>query len=409
MRVRVSGEGEPGFFGGAPGDFYVKMTITPEPTYGRVGSDLYVYAKVERSRAINGGEIPVIMPDGSTLIVNGPKGLKDGVMIRVRDSGMPIPHKEHRGALYVTVKIVPDSIKGVPVKQAAVSPTPERTQQPVPHLPIPSTTPHMRIDTLIGNYRILSILGSGGFAEVFLAEHIYLKTRVAIKILRDRVNRQAGQEFLREAQTIATLKHPHIVRILDFGIEDSTTTPFLVMDYVANGTIQECYEEGTLLSLPTVISYVKQVASALDFAHSQKVIHRDVKPANMLVEANHILLSDFGIAVGVHTTKSLVTQDAIGTVTYMAPEQIHKKARPASDQYALAVVAYEWLCGEPPFTGDPIEIAMSHISDPPPSLCARVSMLPPSVEQVVFKALSKDPDQRFATVQDFAEALNQIV
>jgi WD40 repeat protein len=139
------------------------------------------------------------------------------------------------------------------------------------------------------------------------------------------------------------------------------------------------------------------------------LVHRDIKPENMLVEtANDILLSDFGIAIIAHKTQSLSTQEAIGTITYMAPEQIKGKARPASDQYSLGVAIYEWLCGVCPFEGTTsIEVAMSHLTDPPPSLRAKVPALPVEVEQVVLKALAKDPQQRFASVQAFAQAFTQ--
>lgn len=262
-----------------------------------------------------------------------------------------------------------------------------------------------QIGQQFGNYQLIRLLGSGGFANVYLGEHIYLKTQAAIKVLQIKVKPNEFQGFLTEAQTIAVLRHPRIVRVLDFGVQGSL--PFLVMDYARFGTLRDRHPSGSVLPITTVLLYVKQVAEALQYAHTNHLVHRDIKPENMLVEgANDLLLSDFGIAIEAHKTQSLSTQEAIGTVTYMAPEQIKGKARPASDQYSLGIVAYEWLCGTCPFEGaTSIEIAMKHLMDSPPSLRSKVPAIPQEVEQVVFKALAKDPQQRYSSVQKFAEAL----
>jgi eukaryotic-like serine/threonine-protein kinase len=260
----------------------------------------------------------------------------------------------------------------------------------------------------LGNYRLGRLLGSGGCADVYLGEHVHLGTQAAIKVHRARLGSADLERFEREARTIARLSHPHIVRVLDYGIQNGV--PFLVMNYAARGTLRDMHPAGTIVPLETVVQYVKQVASALQYAHDQKLVHRDVKPENMLLDAEHrVLLSDFGIAATAHTTRSLETQDAIGTVAYMAPEQLRKKARPASDQYALATLAYEWLCGSPPFDGLPGEVALQHITDPVPSLRDKQPDLPLTVEQVVLRALAKEPEQRFPNVQAFADALEQAV
>jgi serine/threonine protein kinase len=262
-----------------------------------------------------------------------------------------------------------------------------------------------RVGQQLGNYRLTHLLGQGGFGDVYLGQHIYLNTQAAIKVLLEQMTAQDFQSFLKEAQMVAALKHPHILRILEFGLDNAT--PFLVMEYASHGTLRQCHPQGTTVPLPTVVSYVKQVAAALQYAHDQKIIHRDVKPENMLVgDQGNIVLSDFGTAIVAHKTQSLSTHDAMGTVWYMAPEQIRGKARPASDQYALAVVVYEWLCGACPFVGStPIEIALQHLSDPPPPLQARVPGLTTEVEQVIQKTLAKDPQQRFPSILDFALAL----
>jgi serine/threonine protein kinase len=264
-----------------------------------------------------------------------------------------------------------------------------------------------RVGQQLGNYRLTHLLGQGGFGDVYLGQHIYLNTQAAIKVLHEQMTAQDFQNFLKEAQTVAVLKHPHILRVLEFGLEKAT--PFLVMEYAARGTLRQCHPQGTIVPLPIVVSYVKQVASALQYAHDQKIIHRDVKPENMLVgDQGNIVLSDFGTAIVAHKTQSLNTHDAMGTVWYMAPEQIRGKARPASDQYALAVVVYEWLCGVCPFVGSaPIDIALQHLSESPEPLQTRAPGISKTVEQIVHKALAKDPRERFSSILEFADALEQ--
>src|SRR2546425_3723364 len=263
-----------------------------------------------------------------------------------------------------------------------------------------------RVGQQLGNYRLVQLLGQGGFAEVYLGVHIHLGTQAAIKVLYTLLARDDIEQFRTEARTIARLVHPHIVRVLDFGVEG--TTPFLVMDYAPNGTLRQRHPKKVPLSLTTVVSYVKQVADALQYAHNEKLIHRDVKPENMLLgRHNEILLSDFGIALVAQSSRYQQTQDMAGTIAYMAPEQIQAHPRPASDQYSLGIVVYEWLSGDRPFHGSFTEIAVKHSLVPPPSLRERVPTLPPAVEQVVMIALAKEPRQRFANIQAFATALEQ--
>ncbi len=258
----------------------------------------------------------------------------------------------------------------------------------------------------LGNYRLIRLLGRGGFAEVYLARHNYLNTYAAIKILHVRLATGDEESFLTEARIIASLVHPHIVRVLDFGVEDNI--PFLIMDYAPNGTLRQRHPRGTILPLLTIVSYTRQIAEALQYAHSKKLIHRDIKPENLLLGANNeILLSDFGTALLVQTVHNESLHGMAGTVTYMAPEQIQGKPRPASDQYGLAVMVYEWLCGECPFRGTFIELFSQHISTKPPSLREKIPTIPADVEQVVMTALAKDPQQRFGSVKAFANALEQ--
>ncbi len=263
-----------------------------------------------------------------------------------------------------------------------------------------------RVGQRLGNYQIIRLLGEGGFGEVYLGEHIHLGSQAAIKVLNSRLTSKEIGPFLAEARTLIRLIHPHIVRVLDFGTEDKT--PFLVMDYAPNGTLRQLHPKGTSLPLGLIISYVKQVAAALQFAHNEKGIHRDVKPENMLVGTRQdILLSDFGIALIAQSSRYQSMMDIAGTITYMAPEQIQAHPRPASDQYSLGIVVYEWLCGERPFRGSFKEIAIKHAVVPPPSLRERMPTIPAHVEEAVFKALSKNPKDRFGSVWEFAIALEQ--
>jgi serine/threonine protein kinase len=258
----------------------------------------------------------------------------------------------------------------------------------------------------LGHYRLVRLIGQGGFAEVYIAEHIHLDTKAAIKLLFTKIAKDDIEAFRLEARTIARLVHPHIVRVLDFGVEG--TTPFLVMDYAPGDTIRRLYPKGTRLPLETVVSYAKQVAAALQYAHEQKVIHRDVKPENMLMGRNgEVLLSDFGIALITQSSRYESSIDMAGTIAYMAPEQIEAHPRPASDQYSLGIVVYEWLTGDRPFHGSFREIAIKHGVVPPPPLCKQVPTLPPAVEQVVLIALAKEPKLRFGSVLAFATALEQ--
>jgi len=264
-----------------------------------------------------------------------------------------------------------------------------------------------RIGTILGNYQLTQLLGQGGFAEVYLARHLHLKTQVAIKILYGKLSTQDIQAFTKEAQTIASLQHPHILRVFDFGFMQSL--PFLVMDYAPGGTLRDRHPEGSQLPLVIIVRYLQQLASALIYAHKRNLIHRDVKPENMLVDNNGaLMLGDFGIVTTAHSTTSMKTIDKSGTVHYMAPEQIQGHPHLASDQYSLAIVIYEWLCGQRPFTGNnPIEIAMKQLTQEPPELRTLNSAVPAEIEEVILRALRKDPKQRFPDILAFAHAFEQ--
>jgi serine/threonine protein kinase len=258
----------------------------------------------------------------------------------------------------------------------------------------------------LGNYRLERLLGRGGFAEVYLGHHLRLGRPAAIKVLHAYLAEKEVDTFQQEAQVIASLDHPQILRIFDFDVQHGV--PFLVMDYLPNGTLRQRHRRGEQVPLPTVVAYVKQVAEALHYAHEQRLIHRDVKPENLLIgRRNEVVLSDFGIAAIAHSTSSMTAQASMGTVPYMAPEQIQEHPRPASDQYALGIIVYEWLSGELPFTGSFTEIFAKHLMTLPPPLRQKVPALSAEVEQVVLTALEKEPRQRFGSIQAFATALEQ--
>lgn len=235
-----------------------------------------------------------------------------------------------------------------------------------------------RVGQQLGDYRLLSPLGQGGFADVYLGEHVSDKTRAAIKVLRMQMPDADVDAFLREARMISQLKHSHIIRILGYGLHEEDNTPFLVMQYAFKGTLRHRHHKGAILTPGSILPYIKQVAAALQYAHDQKIVHRDVKPENMLLGPDDaILVSDFGLAIVMHGSsyqQSLASID--GTLGYMAPEQFYGKPRPASDQYALAVTVYEWLSGARPFVGTPTEIQAQHLQAQPPRLVGR-NLAPP--------------------------------
>ena len=266
-----------------------------------------------------------------------------------------------------------------------------------------------RLRQQISEYRLMSKLGGGGFGTVYLAEHTHEHTQVAVKVLDIRFTKSEDfKEFINEARTMR-LRHPHIIPILDFGISRDDL-PFLVMEYAPEGTLRDRHPMGERVPLPTIVSYIDQLASALQYAHEHRVIHRDIKPANILIRADGTLLvSDFGIAKFLEQSLLTSMQKLTGTPEYMAPEQHKGKPCFASDQYALAVIIYQWICGVRPFQGTLFGLAVQHMNTPPPPLRDHLSELSESVESVVLKALAKAPEDRFARIQDFADALHEAV
>ena len=258
----------------------------------------------------------------------------------------------------------------------------------------------------LGNYRLVRHLGRGAFAEVYLGEHLYLKSEAALKVLRTSPKDEEMERFLKEAQTLVGLRHPNIVRVLEFGVEGDI--PFLVIDYAPGGTARSRYPIGSRLPLTTTVAYVKQIAAALQYAHNRGIIHRDVKPENILLDLDQqILLSDFGLALFAPSPDLLSTQEGAGTAPYMPPEQLQGKPTFSSDQYSLGIVTYEWLCGKRPFEGHYWALINQHMHVAPAPLRQIYPELPDAVETVVLRALAKDPQQRFVSVQAYAFALER--
>lgn len=256
----------------------------------------------------------------------------------------------------------------------------------------------------IDGYRLLRLLGRGNNSEVYLATHPKYEHPVALKLLHARTSEREVQRFLMQSAIWSKLDHSHIIHVYDFSLTYSGI-PYLVMSYAPQGTLRQRYPRGSRLPLTHVVSYAEQIADALHYVHEHQLVHRDVKPQNMLLGArDEIILNDFGTAI---ITYSLVPNvaDFEGTVLYAAPEQLEGRSLRASDQYALAVMTHELLCGSWPFLGTFEEVAHKHLCEPPPTVHAKGVEVPWAVEKVLLRALAKDPAQRFASIQDFATAL----
>ncbi len=262
-----------------------------------------------------------------------------------------------------------------------------------------------------GRYLIESQLGSGGMADVYLATDQSLGRKVAIKILSDRYARDAGfvERFRREAAAAAGLRHPNIVTVYDRG--EAMGTSYIAMEYLDGPTLKEEITRRAPLPEPEAINYATQALAALDAAHRQGVIHRDIKPHNMvLTDEGRLKVTDFGIARAANTQQMTEVGSIVGTAQYLSPEQARGLAvGPQSDIYSMGIVLYEMLSGDLPFTGDSaVDIAMKQVSDPPPPLHDRNRLVSPAMEQVVMRALAKDPALRFASARQMTEELARV-
>ncbi len=255
----------------------------------------------------------------------------------------------------------------------------------------------------LGTYRLLRLLGQGSFATVYLGEQPGSSMPVAIKVFHKPLTPEEGTLFRQDEVRFTRLSHPHLVRVLACRVEGSTA--FLVMAYVGGGTLRERHQPGSQVELATIGAYVQQLASALQYLHEAQLVHGNLKPENILVEQeNQVLLSDFTTPLMGQRLRLQGSPEATRTSTYLAPESIQGRRQSASDQYALAILVYEWLTGQPPFAGSLDELAAQHLFATPASLRQHLPGVPAAVEQVVLTALSKDPRHRFASVQDFTTA-----
>ena len=270
-------------------------------------------------------------------------------------------------------------------------------------------------DTLIntlfdGRYRILRKLGSGGMANVYLAEDEDLGRRVAIKILNDRYASDEAftERFRREAKSAAALSHPNIVSIYDRGQADGR--PYIAMEVIEGKSLKELIVSSGPLPISQAVAYAKQILSATRFAHRHGIIHRDIKPHNILLgHEDRLKVTDFGIA---RSGASQMTEvgSIMGTAQYLSPEQARgAPVTAASDLYSVGVVLYELLTGKTPFNGEtPIEIAMKHVNEPPRAPSELRPDIPPELDQVVLRALSKDIHERYATAEEFSADLDRV-
>lgn len=270
----------------------------------------------------------------------------------------------------------------------------------------------------LGQYRVIEQIGQGGMARVYKAFQPSLERDVAIKALPTHVENPREENFLRlftnEARVVARLSHPHIIPIHDFGQADGWA--YIVMEYVTGGTVRDrlaqAAAQGVQLSLEWALLMGEQAAQALDCAHRNGIVHRDVKPGNMLLRSdNHLLLSDFGIATILAAHREMTEangEGTIGTPQYMAPEQGSKggEVDHRTDIYALGVVLYQCVTGKLPFSGEtPVNIILQHMNKPPERPRTLVPDLPPAVEHIILRAMAKNPDHRYQSAEDLAADL----
>lgn len=279
----------------------------------------------------------------------------------------------------------------------------------------------------LGNYRVLSMLGRGGMAVVYKGYQSSLDRYVAIKVMSRLLadDLRFIERFQREAAGVAQLRHQNIVQMYDFAIQDDIS--YMVMEYIEGETLKQrlaYYRSvGTRIPLREVARVLRDIAAALDYAHAHGIIHRDVKPANIMLRQEERLakltgdvpfagvLTDFGVARMLEGMQLTGTGATIGTPDYMSPEQARgEPAESSSDIYALGIILYEMLTSELPFTADtPVAVLLKHMQSDPPSVIMKVPELPVALENVLLKALAKDPQDRFPTSSKLAEAVSLAV
>lgn len=274
-------------------------------------------------------------------------------------------------------------------------------------------TAYFLIGKTLGKYQIVRHLGHGGMAEVFLGEQIHLDRQVAIKILHPFLAEETGfvNRFQREARIVATLRHPNIVQVYDFDLNEEFGVYYMVMEYIEGPTLRERLEKGRMPQQEGV-RIAAAIADALEYAHRRQMVHRDIKPANILFTGeNQPVLTDFGIARMLSLTGLTASGAMVGTPAYMAPEiGIGHPGTALSDIYSLGVVLYQLVTGQLPFDAEvPMALVMKHINEPVPAPSRLVANLPPELEGVILKMLMKQPEKRFLSAGEVASALRNIM
>ena len=264
---------------------------------------------------------------------------------------------------------------------------------------------------LAGRYEIRSLIGRGGMAEVHLGFDTRLSRIVAIKMLRSDLARDSvfQARFRREAQSAASLNHPNIVAVYDTGEEmvlgpdgRGISVPYIVMEYVEGHTVKDLLSDGTPVPINEAVSIVSGVLSALEYSHSQHLVHRDIKPGNIMLTADgKVKVMDFGIARALSDSQATMTQTnaVVGTAQYLSPEQARGEQVDArSDLYSTGVVLFELLTGRPPFTGDSaVAVAYQHVQQLAPTPSAITPDVPEPLDRVVLKALAKNREDRYSS------------
>lgn len=261
---------------------------------------------------------------------------------------------------------------------------------------------------LANRYELIRKIGGGGMAVVYLAYDTSLDRQVAIKLLREEYVDDPDfiRQFQKEAKAVARLSHQNIVNIYDFGESDGVT--YLVMEYVEGSTLKEIIAQYGPLPISQVIDYSVQLCYGLAQAHSQQIVHKDIKPHNIMIDRNHVVkITDFGIAQAMNNLTITHNKGILGSAHYFSPEQARgERVDFESDIYSLGVVMYEMVTGKVPFTGDnPVSVALKHMQEQPASLLAQRADVPLGLERIIFKALEKNPAYRFGSMQEMADAL----
>lgn len=255
-------------------------------------------------------------------------------------------------------------------------------------------------------YEIVKSIGEGGMANVYLANDTILERNVAVKVLRGDLSADDKfiRRFEREAQSVSNLSHQNIVEVYDVGVEDGQH--YIVMEYIEGKTLKQLLKKRDTLTLTEVIDIMTQLTDGIAHAHESYIIHRDIKPQNIMIEDNGLIkITDFGIAMALNATQLTQTNSVMGSVHYLPPEQASGKgATIKSDIYSLGILMYELLTGNVPFKGDnAVEIALKHMKDKIPSIRKQNPAIPQSVENILLKAAAKNPRNRYESARDMHE------